>query len=82
MAGVLVDRLRQSGVRVTGARAAVVDALEVAPRGLHLTPKWLLEQGRKRYPRLSRATVYRTLDLLTGLGLVRPILGSAQERSY
>lgn len=82
MAVSLLERLRQSGVRVTGTRAAVVEAIEAASLGCHITPPWLLQQGRKLSPKLSRATVYRTLDLLSELGLVRPILGTGQERIY
>ncbi len=34
------------------------------------------------YPALSRATVYRTLDLLTSLGVLRPIYLGEGDRLY
>lgn len=36
----------------------------------HITAEQILERIRPRYPYLNLSTVYRTLDLLTSLGLV------------
>lgn len=63
--------LRTGGHKLTPARLAVVRVLET--EGPHLSPAEVLVQGRAYYPALSRATVYRTLDLLTEMGLLRPI---------
>jgi len=71
MAKRLVDSLREAGYRLTAPRLAIIKVLE-AETG-HLSPAEVLEKGRAFYPALSRATVYRTLDLLTKLGLLRPI---------
>jgi Fur family ferric uptake transcriptional regulator len=57
----------------------VVQVLE--QQGEHLSPGEVLALGRQTYPALSRATVYRTLDLLTELGFIRPILlGDTSQR--
>jgi len=65
------DCLRESGFRVTPPRRAVLQVLE--EKAGRTTPMEVLERGRKIWPSLSRATVYRTLDLLTELGIVRPV---------
>jgi Fe2+ or Zn2+ uptake regulation protein len=65
------QRLRQAGFRVTPPRLAVLKVFEAEHE--HLSPDEVLERGRKVYPALGRATVYRTLDLLTGLGVLRPL---------
>jgi Fur family ferric uptake transcriptional regulator len=67
----LAEKLKRAGHKLTAPRQAVVQVLE--QEGSHLSPNEVLAQGRHIYPRLSRATVYRTLDLLTDLGLIRPI---------
>jgi Fur family ferric uptake transcriptional regulator len=75
MMGELADRLQQAGYKLTAPRRAVLQVLEA---GEHLGPAEVLERGRAIYPTLSRATVYRTLELLTELGVIRPIyLGDA-----
>jgi Fur family ferric uptake transcriptional regulator len=67
----LAQKLKRAGHKLTAPRRAVIQVLE--EEGQHLSPNEVLAHGRHIYPRLSRASVYRTLDLLTGLGLIRPI---------
>ena len=75
----LSARLKRAGYKLTAPRAAVTRVLENAHG--HLSPGDVLALGRQTYPGLSRASVYRTLDLLTGLGLIRPILlGDTSQR--
>lgn len=79
MTASLVEQLRDAGYRVTEPRRAVLQVLEEA--GRHLSPAEILQQGQAIYPDLSRATVYRTVDLLTELGILRPIyLGQGSLR--
>ena len=69
----LVDRLRQAGFRITPPRRAV---LRIFASGCqHLSPDDVLARARRLHPRVGRATVYRTLDLLTRLGITRPLYG-------
>ena len=65
------ERLRAAGYKLTPARQAVLDSIPAADE--HLNPAEILAHGRTLYPALGRATVYRTLELLTTLGIVRPI---------
>ncbi len=63
--------LKEAHYKLTAPRRAVLEVLEATEQ--HLTPAELLERGRAIYPALSRATVYRTLEILTELGALRPI---------
>lgn len=78
----LAERVQQAGYRLTEARLAVLVALEEMPSGQHLSAGRVLAMGRCRHPKLSRATVYRTLELLTSLGLLRPIYLGGSDRYY
>ena len=53
---------------MTHQRRALIDTIQAADG--HLDAAALLEAARKRDPRIDRATVYRTLDLLKKLRLV------------
>jgi Fur family ferric uptake transcriptional regulator len=64
-----IDRdLRARGYRLTPRRLMVVDVL--AAHGGHLTVEDILSGVRRRYPSTNKTTVYRTLELLQGLGMV------------
>lgn len=67
----LAQHLKRAGFKMTPARLAVIEVLENQPE--HLSHTQILEAGQKIYPKLSRATVYRTMDLLVELKLVRPL---------
>jgi Fur family ferric uptake transcriptional regulator len=67
----LAEQLKANGHKLTPARLAVIEVLEREPE--HLNHNQILEEGKKIYPKLSRATVYRTMDLLVELKLVRPL---------
>ncbi len=64
----LVDRMRDAGIRVTSPRRAIVRVLEESSD--HLDVEVITERARAIDPSVHRATVYRTLGLLKGLGLV------------
>lgn len=69
----LLERLRAAGFRITPPRQAVLQAFEAG--ACHLSPDDVLARARRLHPRVGRATVYRTLDLLTRLGITRPFYG-------
>lgn len=75
-----VRLLREAGHKLTPPRLAVLEAIEQG--GEHLLAADVLEAARARYPALGRATVYRTLELLTHLGIVRPIFVGEQGPTY
>jgi Fur family transcriptional regulator, ferric uptake regulator len=63
------DRLRARGLRWTPQRRTVIEVLAGADG--HITGAELLERCRQRQPATIPSTVYRTLDVLEDLGLVR-----------
>ncbi|MCH8508558.1 MAG: transcriptional repressor [Phycisphaerales bacterium] len=65
----LRSRLREHGVRPTRQRELVYAAL--ASTDTHPTAEELLTAVRAADPSVSQATVYNTLDALTGSGLAR-----------
>jgi Fur family ferric uptake transcriptional regulator len=61
--------LAQKNLRMTAQRQAIIDSAFNTEK--HFTAEQLLEWSRKKDASVSRATVYRTLPLLTESGLVR-----------
>src|SRR6187551_2884054 len=61
--------LAQKNLRITTQRQIIVDTVFSTEE--HFTAEQLLEWSRAKDPSISRATVYRTLPLLTESGLVR-----------
>lgn len=67
----LYRALDEHGYRLTAARIAILSAL--VNGGGHVTADGLTEIVRRDSPRIGRMTVYRTLELLCDLGLLRPV---------
>jgi Fur family ferric uptake transcriptional regulator len=65
---IVEKHLRQSGFRWTTQRALIV--LTALATHDHFTAEQLLDRCRKEDPRVSRATVYRTLAVLEESGFV------------
>jgi Fe2+ or Zn2+ uptake regulation protein len=66
-----LDRLQESGYRLTAPRRAIVEILAHSRRALN--PIELYDLGRRDHPRLGLVTVYRTLDKLEELGLIQRV---------
>ena len=64
-----MDFLALKNLRITSQRQAIVDS--VFSTSQHFTAEQLLCWSRRRDRSVSRATIYRTLPLLTASGLVR-----------
>jgi Fur family ferric uptake transcriptional regulator len=62
------ERLREKGYRLTPQRELILDAVDTLG---HATPDEVLVEVRKKSSALNVSTVYRTLEVLEGLGLVR-----------
>ncbi len=62
--------LRQAGHRLTPQREMILSV--ICESDGHLTADDVLQRVRKHYPYLNKSAVYRTLELLTQLGLVNP----------
>src|SRR5437773_1438828 len=64
-----MEFLGRKNLRVTAQRQAIIETVFSTEE--HFTAEQLLEWSRHRDKSVSRATVYRTLPLLTESGLVR-----------
>jgi len=64
----LMKELSARGVRMTSQRRVLIGIIQDSPR--HLDAARLLEIARKHDACIDRATVYRTLALLKGQGLI------------
>ena len=67
----LERKLRATGGRITQQRRLIASILQQQNR--HLSAEEILQLARRQYPRLSLATVYRTLRRLKETGLVREL---------
>lgn len=65
-----IQRLKQAGYRLTQARLTVLEVLE-AEHG-HITSADVIDKVEGINPAIGRASVFRTLDLFTQLGIIRP----------
>jgi Fur family ferric uptake transcriptional regulator len=76
----VADRLRGEGLRWTAQRRTVIEALAMADG--HVTGAEIVERCRARDPGTIPSTVYRTLDVLEALGLVRHGHGADGREEY
>ena len=74
-----LDFLAQKNLRLTAQRQAIIATAFSTRR--HFTAEELLAWSRRRDKSVSRATVYRTLPLLTESGLVRE-MDFGKDRKY
>lgn len=72
--------LRAGGNRITDARRAVIELL--ARLDDHPSAEQIGEAIQLRYPGVHRATVYRTLDTLTALGIASHVHVSGAATAY
>ena len=64
----LRKQLTERGVRMTAQRRLLVGIIQDSPRHLHAAA--LLKAAQQKDAHVDRATVYRTIGLLKGLGLI------------
>ncbi|MCC6603259.1 MAG: transcriptional repressor [Anaerolineae bacterium] len=72
--------LKQKGFRLTSSRQKIVQALLGC--GGHVTADGLLEVVHETDTTVGRMTVYRTLELLSELGLIRPVYQGTGAAHY
>ena len=76
----IVDHLRQAGHKVTPQRVAIIKI--VSESAELLTPAALYERVRQVAPEVGEVTVYRTLNILSELGLVCVVHTGENTHSY
>lgn len=62
-------RFKECGFKWTQTRQAIIDIL--SSKGGHLSAEEIFLEVKKVIPGIGLATVYRTLEILTNLGIVR-----------
>lgn len=76
----LVTALRAKGYRLTPQRLAVLRALVQSPD--HPSVEQVYEEVRRQHPMISRATVYKTVETLKGMGQVLELEFSGAGNRY
>src|SRR3972149_4932115 len=74
------DYLRKKNLKLTQERRDILDEMSGSDR--HFGPEELLVQLRENGKRVSRATIYRTLDLLVNSGVVKKVCLGPQQFYY
>ncbi len=77
---VFVEFLKRRGLKTTRERTALFDEIFSAHR--HFDADDLVEKMRERGKKISRATVYRTLELLHECGLVGRVRLNEEKYRY
>jgi len=76
----LTSALRQRGYKITPQRCAVLGVIALSRE--HLTPSAIYDKVHEEYPGIGLVTIYRTLEILTELGLVCEVHVGGNCRSY
>lgn len=76
----MAQALREAGYRLTQPRLAVLQVLEENDESL--SPKEVYRRGKRICGSLGLVTVYRTLDVLTDLGLARRVHSEQRCHAY
>ncbi|MDI6783885.1 MAG: transcriptional repressor [bacterium] len=66
-----IDRCKQSGLSVTHQRIAIYT--ELVKSKAHPSAEMIFQNLKKKYPSMSFATVYKTMETFIALNLVYPI---------
>ena len=79
-AAAIVSAFEQAGYRRTAPRRALAEL--VASSGGHFTADELLVESRRRRLGVTRATVFRSLDVLSDLGLIERLDLPSGEHAF
>src|SRR5215470_9146950 len=76
------ESLRKRGHRITAQRETILQIFREQPHGHHLSAEELHDQLVQRGSNVSLATAYRTLKLLSSLGLLRELHFAEGHKHY
>jgi Fur family ferric uptake transcriptional regulator len=74
--------LRKKGHRITQQRETILQIFREQPHGTHLSAEELYAQLLQKGSQVSLATTYRTLKLLSTLGLLRELAFAEGHKHY
>ena len=69
-----------SNMRLTSQRQVILEELKKVKS--HPTANEMYDMVRKRLPRIGLGTVYRNLDLLAKLGIIRKLEGDGEQKRF
>ena len=72
--------LRKYGYKITPQRRTILDA--IIDINEHLTPVAIYDRVSREYPGIGLVTIYRTIEILTRLGLICEMHAGGNCRSY
>jgi Fur family ferric uptake transcriptional regulator len=72
--------IRQHGYKITPQRRAIIKA--IIDTREHLTPSAIHERVSREKPGIGLVTIYRTLEMLAGLGFICEMHAGGSCRSY
>jgi Fur family ferric uptake transcriptional regulator len=72
--------LRQRGFKITPQRRTILSTITNSHE--HLTPAAIHERVCREHPGIGLVTIYRTLEILSGLGLLCEVHAGESCRSY
>lgn len=76
----IICELKKQGYRLTPQRRAVIDLLTQSHG--QFTPATMLEKLRRTHSGIGLVTIYRTLEIMVGLGLACEVHTSSGGRGY
>ena len=75
-----LTKLRDAGFKITNARLAVLNTLYQSSN--HLTSADMIERIEADDSSIGRASIFRTLELLTSLAIIRPTYVNSSTPTY
>jgi Fur family ferric uptake transcriptional regulator len=78
----VLESLRKRGHRITAQREVILEIFRELPAGMHLSAEELYSKLLERGSTVSLATAYRTLKLLSTLGLLRELDFAEGHKHY
>lgn len=80
--GLLKEELNKRGFRLTSQRQQILEIIQAVPQGHHLSAEELHSILKKNGSRISLSTVYRTLHLMTYMGVLRELELAEGHKHY
>lgn len=81
-AAALKSELRQKGFRLTPQRETILRVFQAIPQGKHLSAEDLYNLLQRQGEKISVSTVYRTLNLMARMGILRELELAEGHKHY
>lgn len=79
---ILRQQLNDRGLRFTPQRVKILKIFQALPRGIHWSAEELHEELVEQQERISLSTVYRTLHMMTNMGILRELELAEGHKHY